>query len=109
MSAPKHDSNGVEYVCEGCSLHLHAYTGRTDKRDQYSSRGASGVLVGVGNVGKHLGDYKESKTFLSIDAGRTWTEIVGRHFMNEFSVSAALFVLVNDGRCSKQARTCDVK
>ena len=49
LSPPKFDSRKREYPCrQNCHLHLHAYTERSDKKDSYSSPGATGVMIGVG-------------------------------------------------------------
>ncbi len=93
---PKRDSKGVDYECTDCSLNLHAYTDRNDKRDQYSITTASGMLLGVGNVGKYLKVQNDSKMYLSRDAGITWSEITDQAYMYEISESGAVFILAND-------------
>jgi hypothetical protein len=50
LPAPLKDSNGKFYRCEkNCYLNLHAFTERHDRRDTYSSVGAVGLMIGVGN------------------------------------------------------------
>jgi hypothetical protein len=98
------DSKGVLYDCTDCTLNLHAYTERKDKRDQYSTSAASGVLLGVGSVGKYLSSYNDSKTFISGDAGVSWREIADAPYMYEISDSGAVLILANDGAPSKTLR-----
>jgi hypothetical protein len=51
LNPPKYDSEKSKYRCrQNCNLHLHAYTERRDKKDSYSSPGAAGVMIGVGNT-----------------------------------------------------------
>ena len=84
------------YDCQDCTLNLHAYTQRRDKRDQFSVSSAAGMLIGVGNVGKYLSTYSEARTFLSVDAGLSWKEIVDDAYMYEVADSGNLIIFVND-------------
>ncbi|KAJ3262293.1 vacuolar protein sorting/targeting protein PEP1 [Boothiomyces macroporosus] len=97
LPAPKLDSNNKPYDCgNSCYLHLHAFTERHDKRDMFSSSGAVGVMLGVGNVGSHLTDFVEGDVFLTLDAGRSWREVAKEAHMIEISDHGAIIVLAND-------------
>lgn len=104
LRKPSRDSKGAQYECDDCSLNLNAYTERKDKRDQYSTIGSSGLLLGVGNVGKHLSPLNSSKTFLSKDAGVSWQEIADSASMYEVSGSGALLILADDSAPSESLR-----
>lgn len=58
---------------EDCRLHLHGYIDRLNYRNQPSSPYAVGVFIGRGNIGSSLTDFRSSKTFITLDAGITWT------------------------------------
>lgn len=58
-----------------CSLHLHGFTERTDRRRGYSSQTAIGILLGHGNVGEFLGKAADADTFMSVDGGISWKMI----------------------------------
>lgn len=52
--------------------------------------------MAVGSVGPHLAPYKDCQTFLSTDAGLTWTAIDPEANKYEFGDSGGILVLVND-------------
>jgi len=52
--------------------------------------------MAVGNVGEHLQPYIECDTFLSLDAGFTWTEVHKDAHLWEFGDSGALLIMAND-------------
>jgi Sortilin, neurotensin receptor 3, len=83
LTPPGLDSQRRVFECgDSCNLHLHGLTERRDLRDQFSSAGAPGFMIGVGNVGPVLLPKSECDTFLSNDGGRTWTEIAKEaHFV----------------------------
>ncbi|KAH3684052.1 hypothetical protein WICPIJ_004975 [Wickerhamomyces pijperi] len=101
LRPPSRDSLGAPYGCVGqslksCSLHLHGYTERTDLRDTFSSNSATGVLLGVGNVGDKLGSYEEAHTFLSSDGGLTWTTIAQSPYQWEFGDQGSIIVIIDN-------------
>ncbi|KAJ3278942.1 vacuolar protein sorting/targeting protein PEP1 [Borealophlyctis nickersoniae] len=97
LKPPSRDSNNKAYPCRTtCDLHLHSYTERRDKADQFSSSGAIGLMMGVGNVGPYLKDYTEGDMFLTRDAGRTWVEVTKEAHLFEFGDQGAIILLVND-------------
>ncbi|RCK63475.1 Vacuolar protein sorting/targeting protein 10 [Candida viswanathii] len=57
---------------DGCSLHLWEY-GELDGAGKFVTGPTPGILLGVGNKGKHLiNDFTKMKTYVSRDAGATW-------------------------------------
>ncbi|RIA92294.1 hypothetical protein C1645_765456 [Glomus cerebriforme] len=96
LNRPEHDSDGRKYKCDDCSLHLHGYTERRNPRDSFSSSSAIGLMMGVGNVGDYLTPYLEGDTFLTRDAGVTWTEVKKGAYMYEFGNQGSIIVLVDD-------------
>jgi len=101
VKAPTEDSFGKKFDCdpetdEDCHLHFHSYTERREPRNYFSSETAIGMMVGIGNVGKHLEKYKDSDTFLTRDAGKTWVEIHKDAHLYEFGDYGGILLLVND-------------
>lgn len=52
--------------------------------------------MAVGNVGEALAPYAESDTFLSRDAGFTWTEVHKDAHLWEFGDSGSILIMAND-------------
>ncbi|KAL5489710.1 VPS10_1 [Sanghuangporus weigelae] len=80
LSPPQKDSADREYVCatsvaSDCVLHLHAFSERSNWRSSVTVASRPDLLISVGNVGEVLAPYRQSDTFLSRDAGLTWSEI----------------------------------
>ncbi|CAG8513439.1 13693_t:CDS:10 [Funneliformis mosseae] len=108
LKRPKVDSDDNRYECdtdenendtEGrCALHLHSFTERRNPSDSFSSSSAVGLMMGVGNVGEYLTSYFDGDTFLTRDAGVTWTEIKKGAYMYEFGDQGGILVLVDDER-----------
>ena len=89
--------NGRAYDCSTeCYLNLHAFTERHDKRDEYSSKGAVGLLIAAGNVGSSLTKFKKADMFLSLDGGKIWKEIAKDAHMYEIIGHGGVVVMVND-------------
>ncbi|KAJ6476355.1 Oligoxyloglucan reducing end-specific cellobiohydrolase [Mycena sanguinolenta] len=76
-----------------CSLHLYPRPG-SPLYTKVSS-GSPGVIVGVGSAGAALQAYKESDTFLSTDAGKTWAKIADGAFIYEFGDAGSILVMIN--------------
>ncbi|CAG8491270.1 16400_t:CDS:10 [Acaulospora colombiana] len=77
-------------------LNLH---GRTDIRRSggvFSKSSAVGLLIGVGNEGEYLEPYEQSKTYMSRDAGRTWTQIRSGESLYEFGDQGTILAVVDD-------------
>jgi len=101
VTPPAEDCFGKKYEClsggnEECYLHFHSYTERREPRNYFSSETAVGMMVGIGNVGKYLEKYKDSDTFLTRDAGKTWVEIHKDAHLYEFGDYGGILLLVND-------------
>ncbi|PVV00993.1 hypothetical protein BB560_004607 [Smittium megazygosporum] len=98
--APAVDSKGKTFPCvssryseEKCSLHLHGFSEVSDPQNIYSSSGAVGTIMGLGNVGDFLQPMEKSDLFLSRDGGYSWSEVrKGPHFY-EFADHGALLVI----------------
>jgi hypothetical protein len=57
---------------------------------------APGILLGVGNIGRYLKPYDECDTFMSTDAGVTWTMIKSGAHKYEVGDQGSIIVVVND-------------
>ncbi|KAK9448995.1 uncharacterized protein V1518DRAFT_374045 [Limtongia smithiae] len=95
---PATDSNGASTECTGgldqCSLNLHGYTERVDVRDTFSSASATGLMIGVGNVGSSLTKYGEGNMYLTRDGGASWKELAKGTYMWEYGDQGSIIVLV---------------
>ncbi|KAG2141838.1 hypothetical protein DEU56DRAFT_267583 [Suillus clintonianus] len=78
-----------------CSLHLHSVTDMHNYGPIFSSP-APGFVMGVGSVGKALAPYEEGNTYLSTDAGLTWTMAHEGAYQYEFGDSGSVIVIVDD-------------
>jgi hypothetical protein len=83
-----------DFLQEDCYLHLHGYTETESIENIYSSTTSAGVMVGIGNVGKFLDSVKNANTYISYDAGLSWTEIRKGPYMHAFGQHGSLVVLV---------------
>jgi hypothetical protein len=102
LRAPAKDSEGKSYSCDvsdvkKCALHIHGYTERADPREMYSSPTAVGLMLGVGNVGSELGTFGEANTYMTSDAGLTWTEVKKGSYAWEFGDQGSVIVIVRRG------------
>lgn len=52
--------------------------------------------MGVGSVGKTLLPYEDSDTFISTDAGVTWSEVAKQPSKYEFGDQGSIIVMVTD-------------
>ncbi|KAI9281076.1 hypothetical protein BY458DRAFT_499521 [Sporodiniella umbellata] len=95
IKAPDADSKGRAYECEKCQLNLHCYSERKNTRDLFSLSSAVGLMIGVGNVGDHLTDYRNGDMFLTRDAGKTWSEIGKGAHIWEFADQGSLLILAD--------------
>ncbi|KAJ2798278.1 vacuolar protein sorting/targeting protein PEP1, partial [Coemansia helicoidea] len=78
-----------------CALHLHGYTEVSDPENIYSSSGAVGLVMGVGNVGSHLKRLGEASTYLSDDGGANWRLVHSGPKWHEFGDHGALIVVAD--------------
>ncbi|KAF9457576.1 Oligoxyloglucan reducing end-specific cellobiohydrolase [Collybia nuda] len=100
IRAPSKDSEGRPFHCnpadvDECSLHFHSVTTPHNFGRIFSSP-APGFAMGVGSVGESLLPYEESDTFLSTDAGVTWTMIRQDAHKYEFGDKGSILVVIND-------------
>ncbi|RUP45195.1 hypothetical protein BC936DRAFT_148495, partial [Jimgerdemannia flammicorona] len=79
-----------------CGLNLHSRTKIHGPGAIFTASGAPGLAVGVGNTGSYLLPYEQGQTFLTRDAGHTWTQIRAGEHLYEFGDHGSLMVLVND-------------
>lgn len=100
ITPPKMDIDGKKFSCSGsidkCSLNVHGYTERMDKTHTYSSPSAVGVMLAVGNVGNQLEPFDKSDTFITRDAGVTWSMVKRGSYMWEYGDQGSIILLVND-------------
>ncbi|KAG6810837.1 hypothetical protein H0H92_010132 [Tricholoma furcatifolium] len=100
VRAPSRDFDGRPFACnpadaEECSLHLYSITTPHNFGRVFSSP-APGFAMGVGSVGPTLLPYRDSDTFLSTDAGVTWSMVRPGAHKYEFGDSGSILVVVND-------------
>ncbi|KAJ3028520.1 UNVERIFIED_CONTAM: vacuolar protein sorting/targeting protein PEP1 [Siphonaria sp. JEL0065] len=94
---PKVGSDKKPYDCDkDCYLNLHHFTERSDANDLFSSESAVGFMMGVGNVGPYLKKRNDGNTFLTRDAGLTWTEVAKDAHLYEFGDQGGIILLAND-------------
>jgi hypothetical protein len=100
LRAPSDDADGRRIDCnpsdtDRCALHLHSVTLPHNFGRVFSSP-APGFVMGVGSIGPYLKPYEECDTFLSTDAGATWTMIRRDAHKYEFGDQGSIIVAVND-------------
>ncbi|KAF8939541.1 hypothetical protein EDD21DRAFT_317887 [Dissophora ornata] len=78
-----------------CFLHLHSVTDYDGPGAVFSAPSSVGLVMGVGNVGKYLGPLDSAQTYLSRDAGRTWTKVSDTRSLYEFGDEGGVLVLVD--------------
>jgi Sortilin, neurotensin receptor 3,/Sortilin, neurotensin receptor 3, C-terminal len=82
-------------------LHLHSVTDPSNSGKVFSSP-APGIVMGVGNTGKHLNDYKEGDLYVSDDAGLTWKKALDGAHKYEFGDQGAVIVAIDDEDPTKE-------
>uniref|UniRef100_A0A4W3I577 VPS10 domain-containing receptor SorCS2 n=1 Tax=Callorhinchus milii TaxID=7868 RepID=A0A4W3I577_CALMI len=92
LSPPATDMNGKPTDCHfpECSVHLHLrwadnpyVSGTVHTKDS-----APGLIMGAGNLGAHLVEYKEDM-YITSDCGNTWRQVIDRtelSFLYRFTV-----------------------
>lgn len=75
-----------------CGLNLHSRTTIMDAGTIFTANRAPGILMGVGNAGDSLLDYMDGKTFISKDAGKTWTSIFEEPYRFEYGGQGSIIV-----------------
>ncbi|KAK5691535.1 vacuolar protein sorting/targeting protein PEP1 [Elasticomyces elasticus] len=76
-------------------LHLHSVTDQRNSGRIFSSP-APGIVMGVGNTGKFLGSYDQGDTYVSDDAGLTWTRALRSPHLYEIGDQGAILVAIED-------------
>ncbi|KAJ7657814.1 vacuolar protein sorting/targeting protein 10 [Mycena polygramma] len=66
--------------------------------------GSPGVIMGVGSPGPAHLPYTESDTFLSTDAGSTWTKVSDSASMYEFGDAGSILVTINNEHAVSELR-----
>lgn len=109
LQSPAKDPEGKSYSCTGnsgsCALHFHHYTEREDKGKGFAVESAVGFMVGVGNVGPHLGDIKDADTFISSDAGLTWKSVKKGQWAVQYGDQGSIIVLVQRATHNDKVKT----
>jgi hypothetical protein len=100
LQAPERDVRNKKVECdvsdkENCSLHLHSVSVPHNFGRIFSSP-APGFVMGVGSIGKYLKPYTECDTFLSADAGLTWSMVHKDAHIYEFGDQGGIIVMMND-------------
>ncbi|CDS81921.1 related to VPS10 domain-containing receptor SorCS1 precursor [Sporisorium scitamineum] len=100
LKPPTQDDKGKRIECDpsntkSCALHLWSVSGKTNVGKLFSSV-APGFVMGVGSIGKGLKEYDECDTFLSADAGRTWSMVSRDAHKFEFGDQGSVLVMVDD-------------
>ena len=101
LQAPSKDAEDRQYQCDTkdtskCSLHLHSFTERRDRRATFSSPSAIGLMMGVGNVGQYLGRKPEADTFITRDGGVEWYPVKKGNYMWEYGDQGSIIVIVEE-------------
>ena len=100
LKAPSIVSQGRKVECDteqlsSCSLHLHSVTELRNYGRVFSST-APGIVMGVGSIGPYLMPYDECDTFISTDAGQSWTAVAEGANKYEFGDQGSIIVMVDD-------------
>lgn len=102
LTPPKTDMNGNAWPCGApgpdCMLHLHGEAASGEEilnvPSLRSHSNAIGVIIANGNVGPSLAtQFNDLKTFLSRDAGLTWTQIFNQPTDFEFGDHGGIIVI----------------
>ncbi|KAL4867861.1 hypothetical protein BDV12DRAFT_111518 [Aspergillus spectabilis] len=109
LAPPVTDADGEKFSCsvvegkgtDGCALHLHGYTERSDPRDTFSSGSAIGLMMGQGNVGGQLTSKDEADTFMTQDGGISWKPVKRGRYMWEYGDSGSVIVIVPEQKATK--------
>ena len=76
-------------------LHLHSVTDMSNVGRVFSSA-APGLVLGIGNTGKHLLDYEDGDLWVSDDAGVNWKQALKEAHKYEFGDQGSVLVAVYD-------------
>jgi len=85
-----------EITSGGQSLHLHSVSDQRNAGRVFSSVGAPGLVMGLGNTGDYLRDYSESDLFVSDNAGYTWSKALDGPHKYEFGDQGSVLLAIYD-------------
>ena len=77
-------------------LQLHSVVTANANMGAIFSSPAPGLVMGVGNTGKHLKNWKEGDTYVSDDAGLTWKKTLDEPHLYEFGAQGSILVAIED-------------
>ena len=80
---------------DGDEIHLHSVSDMSNSGRVFSSP-APGILMGIGNKGKHLKEYEHGDLYVSDDAGLHWTRALKGAHKYEFGDKGAVLVAIDD-------------
>jgi hypothetical protein len=84
-------------------LHIHSVTDLSNSGRVFSSP-APGMVMAVGNKGKHLKDYGDGDLYVSDDAGMTWSHALDGPHKYEFGDQGSILVAVKDDGMTDEIR-----
>ena len=97
IEAPQ-DTRGAPEDCVHnvgfCSLHMFGWSAWPPFPPVYSYHGATGILMGVGLVGTHLGDSGQYNTYLSRDGGMSWKMVDPGPHVYEYGDMGGMIVAI---------------
>lgn len=101
LKAPEKDSNELSTKCyleDGCSLHLQIYSSNGVFAPPYSQESSIGIIMAVGNLGKHLEKNKLDRmnTYISRDGGLSWKEVKKGSHIYELGDHGGLIVMASN-------------
>ncbi|KAJ2371342.1 vacuolar protein sorting/targeting protein PEP1, partial [Coemansia sp. RSA 2611] len=103
LRAPDKDIDGKALGCSAdgwhtgqCALHLHSVTSTRAPGRIFGSPSSAGVVLAVGSVGSKLLGWRECDTFLSRDAGVSWSMVHRDAHHVQIADSGSILVLAND-------------
>jgi photosystem II stability/assembly factor-like uncharacterized protein len=76
-------------------LHLHSVTDQRQGGRIFSSP-APGIVMGIGNTGKHLKTYEKGDLYVSDNAGVAWTKALDGPNLYEFGGQGGVLVAISD-------------
>ena len=82
-----------DITADGKRIHLHSVTELTNLGRVFSSP-APGLVMGNGNTGDYLKEYKKANLYVSDDAGKTWTKALDGPHKYEFGDQGSIIVAI---------------
>ena len=83
-------------VSNGETVHLHSITEMRNVGRLFSSP-APGLVMGIGNKGESLQDYKDGDLYVSDDAGLNWRMALKKPHLREFGDQGGILVAIAQG------------